>query len=594
MEYLLKSSAVIILFYTFYKLFLQKETFFEVNRWFLVSGLILSITIPLIVIPIYIVQEVPTFIENTSYSTNSVKASGVHLYTLNNILLLIYLIGVLILLSNLIYQLWSLGKIFNHHEKQKINKFTFIKTNKNITPFSFFKWIVYNPDQYDSKELEQIIMHETIHAQQLHSIDILLVHISTILFWFNPFMWLYKKDIEQNLEYIADDKTQQKVTCKKSYQTLLLKTSIPNYQIALANNFFNSTIKKRIVMLHKNKSNKRNLLKVALILPLIAAFLMSFNTKEIVTYNNSSDEFIVGTEIEDLLITKDFTDSDFEAAVKRFKKLGVSLKFKGIKRNDNNEIIAIKIDFKSDKGSSGNSNTSGSDPINPIRISYNSNDGGISIGSPNEFHFTDDDVHFKVDKLHFKSKDHNEEHENVFIFSTDEDEDHDIDHNIMIFKADSLHKIKHSGNEKKVLIYSGNGKAEEKLIELKEGDDNNVFIIKKTKDGNISKKWVEEADSIIWTKKKGEKIIIKELKDSAKTKVITIKEVPGKNKIFINSDGKGKSPLIIIDGKEAPKTKLNDLDPDKIESMNVIKGDAAIKKYGDKAKDGVIEIITKE
>ena len=243
MEYILKSSAVIILFYIFYKLFLQKETFFEVNRWFLVSGLILSITIPLVVIPIYVIKEVPILITNSSTAAISNISAEAQLFTFYNIISLVYLIGVVMLLSNLIYQLWSLGKIISNYEKQKTNNFIFIKTNNNITPFSFFKWIVYNPNQYNSKELEQIIIHEKIHAQQLHSIDILLVHASTILFWFNPIIWLYKKDIEQNLEYIADDKTQQKVTCKKSYQTLLLKTSIPNYQIALANNFFNSTIR---------------------------------------------------------------------------------------------------------------------------------------------------------------------------------------------------------------------------------------------------------------------------------------------------------------------------------------------------------------
>ena len=94
-------------------------------------------------------------------------------------------------------------------------------------------------------------------------------------------VWLYKKDLKQNLEFIADKNAQANTNCKKSYQHLLLKTSVPNYQVALTNNFYNSSIKKRIVMLHKNRSHKRNQLKFLLVLPALVLFLMSFNTKEI-------------------------------------------------------------------------------------------------------------------------------------------------------------------------------------------------------------------------------------------------------------------------------------------------------------------------
>ena len=102
--------------------------------------------------------------------------------------------------------------------------------------------------------MEQIIAHEKVHANQYHSIDILLTQLACVVLWFNPFIWLYNKDLKQNLEFSADHDTVNNAVCKKAYQYTLLKTSVPTYQLALSNNFYNSLIKKRIVMLQKSKS----------------------------------------------------------------------------------------------------------------------------------------------------------------------------------------------------------------------------------------------------------------------------------------------------------------------------------------------------
>ncbi|NNK82241.1 MAG: M56 family metallopeptidase, partial [Flavobacteriaceae bacterium] len=366
MEYLIKSSAVILLFYFCYKLFLQKETFFEANRWYLFSGIIISIIIPSIVIPIYIVKETPILVSEISNSNIITSQPIESIFTLQDLGVLIYGIGVLLLTIRFVSQFWSLGRIIFLEKKTSNNGFHFIETTKEITPFSFFNWIVYNPKNYNKTELNQILTHEKIHANQFHSLDVLLTQIVTIIMWFNPIIWLYKRDLVQNLEYIADSKTQSLVNCKKEYQTLLLKSSVPNYQLALANNFFNSKIKKRIVMLQKNKSKRQNLIKITLVLPLLAIFLMSFNTKEIITYNEEFDltENILEKEIIELIVTKDSSDEDLENIKKEFEAFGVTLKFKGVKRNSNNEITSIKVVFDSKEGHSGSSYQKGDEPIN--------------------------------------------------------------------------------------------------------------------------------------------------------------------------------------------------------------------------------------
>ena len=318
MEYLLKASTVVAIFYICYKLFLQRETFFESNRWFLLVGLVIAFAIPLIVIPIYITPE-PIQLQNVMVSGEiTAIASTEEPFDVLQLIAGLYLLGAAFFFGRFMLQFGSLGFLLLHNNKSKNGRYTFIKTKSNASPFSFFKWIVYNPKQFNEDELQQIITHEKVHARQFHSIDIILTQLASIIFWFNPIIWLYKKELHQNLEFIADQNTQEQFDCKKSYQHLLLKTSVPNYEMALTNNFYNSLIKKRIVMLHKNRSQNKNQWKYALVIPVLALFLMSFNTKEVLRYNDftTSDGLSKSVaddrEIEERLINKDFTDADLK------------------------------------------------------------------------------------------------------------------------------------------------------------------------------------------------------------------------------------------------------------------------------------------
>ena len=283
MEYLLKASAVIAIFYVLYKLFLQRETFFQTNRGYLLIGLLVSALIPLIVIPIYI-EYVPTVRENPAtiiLSPELHENSSEIAFDWLALASMVYLMGVIFFLGKLVIELASLKVLFNKHKYYKNEQYIFIETAHNIPPFSFFNWIVFNPDKYSTEELQHILNHEKAHASELHSVDIILTQLACVVFWFNPFIWLYKKEIEQNLEFIADKTAQEFSSCEKSYQMILLKASVPQHKFLITNNFYNSQIKKRIIMLHKSKSKKVNIWKYSLVLPILALFLMSFNTKEI-------------------------------------------------------------------------------------------------------------------------------------------------------------------------------------------------------------------------------------------------------------------------------------------------------------------------
>ena len=175
MEYLLKSSGILLLFYACYKLFLEKETFFTSNRWFFLTGIITSLVCPLLVIPIYkeaipiLATQLPTATITTSTDSQIIIESFDWMQLATNI----YLIGVALLLAKLIINLISLLWLINEHPKKKNNAFTLIETKKDISPFSFFHFIVFNPAKYKTAEIDQIILHEKVHAYQRHSIDIL-------------------------------------------------------------------------------------------------------------------------------------------------------------------------------------------------------------------------------------------------------------------------------------------------------------------------------------------------------------------------------------------------------------------------------------
>jgi len=643
MEYLLKASAVIFIFYVCYKLFLQRETFFESNRWFLLIGLFIAATLPFIVIPIYI-EYVPVVQQFIVTNDGTVTQTAIkNSFNWAQILYLVYSIGALFFLVKLGIEFSSLLLMLKKNTIHKKGTYTFVETENNVPPFSFFKYIVYNKKQFNETELNYIINHEKAHARQYHSIDILLIQLASAVFWFNPFIWLYKKELQQNLEFIADKEAQTISNCEKSYQNLLLKASVPNYQLTLANNFYNSLtrltlfgkpiaigkplgqVKKRIVMLHKSKSNKLNVWKYALVLPVLALFLMSANTKEIYVEKTVSAEHqasladpSVENEITNVLnstdqkeniskasnelkntdskkeqpkkvpsneanspkiaktigdhemavIKKDFTDADLEALKSQLKEKGITIKFKGIKRNSDNEITAIKIDVSSKK-SNANYHTESDNAIRPIKIGFDSEGGSLSIGNSGESH--SGKYFFSAESKDGNHKIHTVGNADyVFVIEDNDNDDDEHDEKTVIRKADKVHQSpKTKGKVHFVSEDDHVTKIEDKNIIISESGDVDTIHVKRLNKANAI--WVTKTDN---------------------TKVYAF-ENNRDNKLSISTIGE-KTPLFILNGKEISKKEMDELKQDSIEKIEVLKGDSATEKYGEKGKDGVILITTKD
>jgi TonB family protein len=262
-HYLLLVNIYLTLFFGFYSLLLRRETFFQLNRIYLVSTAILSFFIPLIqsewVKSLFITQQV----QYTIYGSNAVSITDIapitnNPVTIGQVLIALYAAGVIFLAVKLILQLILLRRI--------------IQDPSPKVSYSFFNKVKIS-EGIDGREV--IENHELVHARQFHSADVLIIEAVMIINWFNPIVYLYRFAIKHVHEYIADRHTLKAGTNKADYAMLLLSQTFDTPAHHLVNPFFNhSLLKQRIVMLQKNKSQRIKLIKYGLSAPLFILMLV--------------------------------------------------------------------------------------------------------------------------------------------------------------------------------------------------------------------------------------------------------------------------------------------------------------------------------
>jgi len=272
-EILMESSLILVVFYLGYILLLSHETSFRQNRFFLLSGLLFSLFIPLVQFPVLVDYQPNILIQLKAveiFASGKQALTNSSFFSTDGILKTIYFSGVLFLLTRFLYHLWIISKF---RSKSKIIKNRYGKvvyTGKRHPVFSFLNYVFIDSETENSKELEVILEHERVHIVQLHSIDLLLLEVLAIVQWFNPMVWLYLKSIKQNHEYLADQGVIKNGFPLDSYQYVLLN----NYSalgFGFANSFNHSLTFKRLIMMKKIKSNKLSAFKLMIIIPIVLA-----------------------------------------------------------------------------------------------------------------------------------------------------------------------------------------------------------------------------------------------------------------------------------------------------------------------------------
>jgi len=285
-NYLLLVNIYLVLFYGFYVLLLRKETFFQLNRIYLVSASLLSFFIPMIqsswVKNLFITKEVQLTIYNSPLIVYQFKPIQHTQLSIGQVLAIVYLSGMAFLIGRFIWQMFVLNRIINQPDV--------------TAPYSFFKKIKLGRGHQDN---EVIAAHENVHARQWHSADVLLIEAVMIVNWFNPVVYLYRFAIKHIHEYIADRQALKAGTNKSDYALLLLSQTFDTPVHQFVTPFYNhSLLKQRIKMLQKNKSHSVALVKYGLSVPLFILMLVLSSA----TVTNSETVGFVNKKVEQVLL----------------------------------------------------------------------------------------------------------------------------------------------------------------------------------------------------------------------------------------------------------------------------------------------------
>ena len=504
--YILKSSVCLVLFYLFFRLLLSKETFHRFNRMALLGVLFFSLLIPCIKVTtrhqVEVQQAVLSIeqlllmaeLEVTSANVGAVQETPAISWV--QIVLLVYLAGILFLACRNIYSLICLFRLIHSGKHEKLEKgVTLVVHNQEIAPFSWMKYIVISRKDLEENGRE-ILIHEMAHIHHRHSVDLLVADICIFFQWFNPGAWLLKQELQNVHEYEADETVINEGVNAKEYQLLLIKKAVGTRLYSMANSFNHSKLKKRITMMLKEKSNPWARLKYLYVLPLAAIAVTAFARPEI----SEKVEEISAVKVNDLA---EIVEKKSEENV--VKELVDTTKNKVV-------VVGYRTEKKDSVLTSGKKK---------VAISVQ----GISgEGKP-------------------------------LVIINGKESDREV---VNALNPERIESVSVIGPEKAIKVYGE--KAKDGVMDIK------LYSEKKFAPRKI------EIEGINKTR-------LDALNSGAKSWGAT----------FRSADG-GK-PLVIIDGKEATgDDPLANISPDRIRSISVLKDKTALAAYGDKGKNGVIEV----
>jgi TonB family protein len=260
-QYIILANLCIAVLLGFYLIFLKKETFFQLNRVYLLGSLLVSFVIPNMQInwaeQLNITQQIKYTIQAEPVTIFANSPVVENHFTFGQVITFLYLTGLIILSVNLLVKLLSVRRM--------------LQSTDNPLSYSFFKNIYLSEQAVDPLICE----HENIHASQWHSADIILMEIVLIFNWFNPAVYFFRKELKNVHEFIADEGALRTASNKREYAMLLVSQTFDVPINNLVNTFFNQNLlKQRIMMIQKNKSRKRAVLKYLLSAPVFVLMLI--------------------------------------------------------------------------------------------------------------------------------------------------------------------------------------------------------------------------------------------------------------------------------------------------------------------------------
>lgn len=518
--FLFKVNVALLIFCLGYFMVLRHLTFYTLNRVYLTGAIILATLYPLIDLDGFLQRHqqltIPaqTIIINWKAPVQNIIEQAVYWHWA----VIIFWLGAALFATRLFMQLLSLYKLYKHSKPGIIQHHNVRIINADVSPFSFWQSIYINPHNLNANDLKSILQHEQVHVKEWHTIDILLTEISLIFYWFNPGVWLMKKAVRENIEFITDRKILQNGADSKAYQYSLLNVSFNVTPSAGITNHFNfSTLKKRIIMMNAKRSSNVNLMRYAFLMPAVLICLLAFGV--------SKAELIKKSKVAYKKIAAAVQNSDTIPAVKP------RVKITNVKLKQSDQLVDT---IKTPKA---------------ITVALLRNDTVKMINVK-----TNDTMVYYINNIKAPKAD------------------------LTKIKPDDITSINVNKNINTITVATKNTPST-----LTTTDNTPTSVHLTTQNNVVVKSYRINGLSV--------------LPAVGKYYVSKINGTTAVDNSTASSIDHIADKLILIDGKEVPKNnmqKFNELPASSIESISVYRGKEMIDKYGDKAKNGVISIVTKK
>ena len=595
--FLLKVNIALLLFCAGYYLVLRHLTFYTLNRVYLLAAILFASIYPEI--------NLSAFVQGHEAFAKPVQQIAINWQVpVQNLIKplsqpnywrwaeVIFWLGAYIFALRLAVQLFSLYKLYKSSKPATINNHQVRIMDKDAAPFSFWQSIFVNPSKHEPADLQAILLHEQVHVNEWHTADILLAELSSIFYWFNPGIWLIKKAIRENIEFITDRKILNNGIDSKSYQYSLISVSFNNQQPGIVNHFNISTIKKRIIMMNAKRSSKLNLTRYAFLVPAVITLLLVFSISKadfakpirvkLVDAAAPLAKIISSNVYEKLPAKPVAVAKPKKVSRKAAKPLPVAQKPDTIKKalvinkNMNNDSVifiinGVKSDLKKiDADNVANAYVLCDDDAAPY-ISK-SPDKNVKV----VYMITKDAANKQELKDKLNKVNNNAEN---------------ISSNAVTYTSTAATSAANTNGIAFTSAYNSINAVSVRIKPLVAVKVSDVKI------NNVSAKTVTGPKGAVVVKTYSittpHNIIIGEGNPSSVSGMVSSNDIKVTNLdgVKITTDD-GSDPVIVIDGKTSSSADLKKLKSTEINGISILKGDSAKKQYGDKAKDGVVVITT--
>lgn len=285
--YVLQVNVGLLVFYLLYRGLLARDTFLGMRRLYWWAAWVLAFLYPLVELGVWGRTETPLQVVMADYAeamtvvVSAVAPEETAAWSWQDGVALLWAAGASALLLRMLVQLAVVCRLAGRGKRMEWHGVRVLAVEGGNVPFSFFRWIFVQPGNHSEGELEEILAHEQAHVRQWHSLDVVVSELLCCLFWFNPAVWLAKRCVRQNLEFLADRAVVHSGFDRKNYQYHLLRLSYGVNIGQIVNNFNVSPLKKRIMMMNKKKSRHAGALKYALLLPVAGLLVLSANVEAV-------------------------------------------------------------------------------------------------------------------------------------------------------------------------------------------------------------------------------------------------------------------------------------------------------------------------